>query len=394
MTNGWQEVPLKEVAKPISRPVPMEAGTTFRTLGVKWWGMGAYERESIDGLQTAAKTLSIVREGDLIINKIWVRHGSVAIAGKDVDGCAGSGEFPTFELDLNRIDPRWIHWQTKMKSFWEKCDNLSRGTSGKNRIKPELFLTITIPLPQLTEQRRIVAHIESLAARVNEAQHLREEAEIEREAIEVSARNEIFSYLAKTIKPSKFEEIAEMRLGKMLSQASKISATPLPYLRNANIQWDRLDLSNVNSMDFSEDEKPIFRLKAGDILVCEGGDIGKSAIWNDELPECYFQKALHRIRVNTKLTFPRFVLHHIFWAAEQNHFFGLKTQTTIPHLTGVKLKAYDIYLPPLDEQRRIVAYLDDLQGKVNELRELQSASGEELSALMPSILDKAFKGEL
>jgi len=147
-------------------------------------------------------------------------------------------------------------------------------------------------------------------------------------------------------------------------------------------------------MDFDESEKPTFRLKAGDILVCEGGDIGKSAIWNDELPECYYQKALHRIRVNTKLTFSRFILHHIFWAAEQNHFREIQTQTTIPHLTGVKLKAYKIYLPPLEEQRRLVAYLDRLQAQVSALRAAQSATQKELDALMPSILDKAFKGEL
>ena len=72
------------------------SGTEYRTIGVKWWGMGVYERETIDGSRTAAKNLSIVREGDLIINKIWVRHGSVAIADKDVDGCAWLWRIPNF----------------------------------------------------------------------------------------------------------------------------------------------------------------------------------------------------------------------------------------------------------------------------------------------------------
>jgi type I restriction enzyme, S subunit len=120
--------------------------------------------KTIDASHTAAKTLSIVREGDLIINKIWVRHVSTAIADADVDGCAGSGEFPTFYLNSHRVLPRWIHWQTKTRAFWSKCDALSRGTSGKNRINPELFLTIQIPLPALSEHRRIVARIEELAA--------------------------------------------------------------------------------------------------------------------------------------------------------------------------------------------------------------------------------------
>lgn len=72
----------------------------------------------------------------------------------------------------------------------------------------------------------------------------------------------------------------------------------------------------------------------------------------------------------------------------------LKTQTTIPHLTGVKLKAYAVISPPLPEQRRIVAELDALQAEVDRLKELQRQTGEELDALLPAILDRAFKGEL
>jgi hypothetical protein len=155
-------IALSEIARLVTRPTKVVAGTKYRTIGVKWWGEGAYERETIDGSETAAKTLSIVREEDLIINKIWVRHGSTAVATSSVDGCAASGEFPTFELDAGKVLGRWVHWQTKTRAFWKKCSDLSRGTSGKNRIKPELFLTIKIPLPELDEQKRIVAILEKL----------------------------------------------------------------------------------------------------------------------------------------------------------------------------------------------------------------------------------------
>src|SRR5881392_3356021 len=113
MSKQWPEIQLGAIAKPVSRVVSVMAGESYRTIGVKWWGEGAYERETIDGSRTAAKTLSLVRKGDLIINKIWVRHGSTAIAGADVDGCAASGEFPTFDLNCERVVPEWIHWQTK-----------------------------------------------------------------------------------------------------------------------------------------------------------------------------------------------------------------------------------------------------------------------------------------
>ena len=157
-----QPVPLSQIARPITRPIPVTPGTKYRTIGVKWWGEGAYERQTIDGAETAAKVLSIIREGDLVINKIWVRHGSTAIASSQVDGCAASSEFPTFELDLAKVRPRWIHWQTRTKIFWNKCSGLSKGTSGKNRIKPEKFLTVMVPLPSLPDQDKILAILDKV----------------------------------------------------------------------------------------------------------------------------------------------------------------------------------------------------------------------------------------
>ncbi len=84
----------------------------------------------------------------------------------------------------------------------------------------------------------------------------------------------------------------------------------------------------------------------------------------------------------------------MFWAANEGHWLELKTQTTIPHLTGVKLKAYHVFVPPLPEQRQIVSKLDALQAEVDALKRLQAEATAELAALLPAILDKAFKGEL
>ena len=170
--------------------------------------------------------------------------------------------------------------------------------------------------------------------------------------------------------------------------------TGTPYIRNANVQWDRLDLTSVYSMNVSEEDIDKLMLESGDILVCEGGDIGKSAIWNNEIPGAIYQKALHRIRVDRSLVELRFLLYHIFWASEQGHFSDIKTQTTIAHLTGVKLKAYSVFVPSLAEQRNIVTYLDNLQAKVDSLKRLQTETAAELNAMLPSILDKAFQGKL
>ena len=149
-------------------------GTAYRQIGVKLWGEGAYEREAIDGAATKYAQLFRADTGDVIVNKIWARNGSVAVVPGALAGCFGSGEFPMFAPIPARLEPRWIHWLTKTRSFWAQCDAKSQGTSGKNRIRPERFLEIEIPLPPLAEQRRIVARIEELAAKIEEAHALRE----------------------------------------------------------------------------------------------------------------------------------------------------------------------------------------------------------------------------
>ena len=173
MPNNWPLVPLGEIALPAERPVTPVPGTVYRQIGVKWWGLGVYEREPIDGAATQYKTLYKLEPGDIIINKIWARHGSVAVVQDELGACYASGEFPMFTPQPARLSSRWFHWFTKTRNCWEQCDEKSRGTSGKNRIRPELFLEIKIPLPPLDEQRRIVARIEQLAAKIQEARSLR-----------------------------------------------------------------------------------------------------------------------------------------------------------------------------------------------------------------------------
>lgn len=162
----WPEVELSAVAKPIARLEAPTPGTTYRQLGVRLWGGGAYERESIDGAGTQYKQLLRVAESDIVVNKIWARNGSVAVVPRELNGCYGSPEFPTFEINADRLLPRWFHWLTKSPDIWRQCDQKSRGTSGKNRLRPERFLQIKIPLPALKRQQELVDQLDALADRV------------------------------------------------------------------------------------------------------------------------------------------------------------------------------------------------------------------------------------
>lgn len=399
MSNGWPQVPLQTIAKPVTRAIEVVPGKLYRTIGVKLWGNGAYERKTIDGSQTAAKTLSLVRENDLIINKIWVRNGTAAVVSKAVDGCVGSGEFPTFELDQSKVLPPWLHWMTKTPWFWASCDALSQGTSGKNRIRPELFLTITVPLPPIAEQRRIVARIEQLAGRIEEARRLRRLAVGEVAALAASAANLIFdkgnfaNYSATTL-----GEAAEIQSGVTLGRSLSGKTVWLPYLRVANVQDGYLDLRVIKEIEILPHEVERWELQKGDVLLTEGGDwdkLGRGTVWQGEIENCIHQNHIFRVRVKQSEIDPYFLSALLGSPLGKAYFQEAAKQTTnLATINQRQLKAFKIPCLPLDEQRRIVAYLDDLQARVDSLKQLQAQTRAELDALLPSVLDKAFKGEL
>ena len=135
-------------------------GKKYRQMGIRVWGKGGYEREILDGEDTKYQKLMKVEENDLVINKIWVRNGALTIVNKELEGSYVSTEFPTFKYDLNILHPLWLSFLIKQKKFWDLCSEKSFGTSGKNRIKPEEFLRVEIPLPSMEEQNRKVGILE------------------------------------------------------------------------------------------------------------------------------------------------------------------------------------------------------------------------------------------
>lgn len=150
-SSRWAHSKIGQFATPVRRSVPVEPDKQYRTMGVKWWGLGAYERETKVGHQIKASKMFAVKPGDLVINKIWVRNGSSGIIGDELDGCFVTSDFPTFELDKNKVERAWLAYLFKTEFFWKDCEAKSRGTSGRQRIDPKEYLEIGIPLPPLVE---------------------------------------------------------------------------------------------------------------------------------------------------------------------------------------------------------------------------------------------------
>ena len=164
----------------------------------------------------------------------------------------------------------------------------------------------------------------------------------------------------------------EVMLGKMLDEKRVTGDHLASYLRNVDVQWDQINIDDLPQMDFRGNDLERYRLAPGDLLVCEGGEVGRSAIWQAELNECYYQKALHRLRRRCQeADQPRFMFYVLRAAAMLGVFETSGGKSTIAHLTAEALRRYRFGFPPLQEQRHVVAFLDRETTKIDALVEEQ-----------------------
>jgi type I restriction enzyme S subunit len=390
---------MADVARLSRRLEPVTPGVEYRLLGVKWWGQGAYHYDTKRGDGIAANSVVRVQAGDLIINKIWVRHGSSAIVPDELDGYYASTEFPTFELDASRVSGGWLKYLFLTRDFWLACDLESRGSSGKNRIKPEKYLTIPIPLPPLEEQRRIVAKLDQITARVEEAKKLRREAVEEAVALIDSATSQLLGSSASQNWPvSPLGELGDIRSGVTLGRQLVGSTVRLPYLRVANVQAGRLDLTSVKEVTVLESERTKWSLQHGDLLMTEGGDwdkLGRCAVWREEIPCCIHQNHIFRVRLPADIVVPEFAAAYVGSLAGRGYFQAASKKTTnLASINQRQLRAFPLPVPSLSEQRRVLNELAVLTATVVRLKKLHLETEGELGAVLPALLDKAFKGEL
>lgn len=177
----------------------------------------------------------------------------------------------------------------------------------------------------------------------------------------------------------RFAVVGEQRLGKMLDQRGNRGDLK-PYLRNTNVQWMRFELDDIKELRLAPDELEEFRLQPGDLLICEGGEPGRCAIWRDPHQEMYFQKAIHRVRPRKGI-----LSEYLAICLQVDALNGVLakqfTGATIKHFTGRSLREYSIPLPPLAEQKRIVAKVDELMALCDRLEAQQQERDKQASAL-------------
>lgn len=191
-------------------------------------------------------------------------------------------------------------------------------------------------------------------------------------------------------------DVFEIQLGKMLSKAATSGAGQAPYLANRHVQWDEVVLDDLDTMSFSASEREKFELRPRDLLVCEGGEVGRTALWRGERDDVFFQKAIHRLRTIDGSVLPEYMLRYMRLSADYGRFSDLASQTSIAHLTREKLALLPVVFPPRGEQRRIATILDTLDDLIRKTEQVIAKLKQVKQGLLHDLLTRGIdeNGEL
>jgi type I restriction enzyme S subunit len=379
----WEEKPLGEVLCPHDDWVNIEPEKTYREVTVRLWGKGADLRRECLGAEIGAPTRNRVKSGQFIISKIDARNGAFALVPEFLDGAVVTSDFPTFEVNPDHALPGFVGWLSKTESFVDLCRRASEGTTNRVRLKLERFLTTRIPLPPVAEQRQIVAKLDAAAARIARIENAQSAnaGDFDRvlltefHLITINAPRRPMGEVAPLVRrPVKIEDDKEY-----------------PELGVRSFGRGTFHKPSLTAVELGD--KRIFWIKPGDLVfnivfAWEGAIAIASKDDDGRVGSHRFLTCV----VQTEITTVNFL--QFYFLTEE----GLKTLgEASPGGAGrnrtlgiTAQEAIQVPIPPLAHQQAF----DALCRKFARLRAAQDSRAADLAALMPSLLDRAFKGEL
>lgn len=399
LPDGWRPTRFDEILERVDRKFTIDDGTEYSRVGVRWYGNGAFIRDRVFGDDIARKQQWIIRAGDVVYNKLFAWKGAFAVAHDTVGGHLVSDKFPTYALDTATVDPRYLahYFRTHQLAF--QAERLSKGAAAisKLTLNPPQFWDLVIPLPPLAEQERLVETLDGAEEKLVEADRLRTEAEAEVAALVTAAIGERLAPLpvtgtvadVLTEKPrngwSAPCDNAEGGVAVLsLGAVTGFTYRPTEYKRTSEIT----------------DPAGHYWLQPGDLLVTRSNTevlLGHAAIYSGEPSPCIYPDLMMRLKVDPERAETRFVY---YWLRTPDvraliQRAGSGTSSTMKKITQKVVMGLPFPADTgLDEQRAAVEELDEVVSRIDAARAAQQSAEQDLSALMPALLDRAFQGEL
>lgn len=381
--NGWGTVPLGEILEKNEETVEIDVGSRYQQVTVRLWGKGVIPRGEIAGIELGGDRRFVVRTGQFILSRIDARNGAFGIVPAELDGAIATNDFPSFKIVGSRVAPGFLGWLSRTRRFVELCRAASEGTTNRVRLKEDRFLRMPIPLPDRDEQDHIVAKLDALAESIGHAKDYKGDMEREAGAMLSSA----FARAIEGAPLRKMRDVAplvrrpvETRMGEEYPELGIRSFGKGTFHKPA------LDYLSVGT-------KRLYRIEPGDLLfsnifawegaiaVAQPADEGRFG--SHRFITCVPEEGVATAEFLCFYFLTDEGLRKIGEAspggAGRNRTLGL-----------AKLEEIEIPVPEYGKQ----VWFNNLQAKTHEMLAAQDDLGAELDAMLPSILDRAFKGDL
>lgn len=391
-------MPLQEVLTQYKEYTDTLEPRIYKKLSVKLYGKGVILDEPADGALLKMKQHQIAKSGQVILSEIWGKKGAIGFVPPEGDGALCTSHFFLFDVNHKRLEPKYLQALFTANYLEEQLNLEAKGTTGYAAVRPRHLLAAKIPLPSLEEQRRIVCRIEELAAKIEEARGLRSKAIEEVDAIIKASAKAVFEpYSDLHITIEELVGRSNLKNGKSIKtteQSSDICCVRLSAMRGG-----RINCKDAKPVPMAFQEAEDYLIQPGDVFIVRGNgskDLVGQAGLVEECPfGTIFPDLFIRVPLDQKQILPSFFVawwnNPLMRDCIEN---AAKTTSGIWKINQGHIASFSIPILPIAEQHRVVNYLNNLQSKVDALKHLQTQTAAELDALLPSILDKAFKGEL
>ncbi len=386
-------VRLGDVLKQRKEFITIADTAIYRRPRVQLHAQGIVLRDELPGALIKTKAQQVCRAGEFLVAEIDAKVGGFGIVPDALDGSIVSSHYFLFVIDKSKLDRRFFGWFVRTPHFRDQVE--AQGSTNYAAIRPSYVLEYMLPLPPLSEQRRIVARIEELSAQVTEACRLRREAAEESEALSRASADAIYAELAAHYRPRLVGDVCDsITDGDHNTPAFAESGIPFIFVGNVSsgiLHFERA--KRVGEQYFGGIGASRIP-KRGDVLyTAVGATLGIPAIVDTDRPFC-FQRHIAILKPNARVVDGRFVWHMLRSRTVFDLAWSTTTGSAQPTVPLRAIRKLPIPIPQLSEQREVVARLDRLNAELSALSIAQAETASELDALMPAILDRAFKGEL
>jgi type I restriction enzyme S subunit len=398
----WPKVSLAELIRLERRPAKIEPTVLYQEIGIYCFGRGIFHKSPRSGIEVGDKDLFLMKEGDFILQVTFAWEGAVAVVSSAEDGMYGSTRYPTFRVDEGRCAPNFLLNYFKTHEGLQQLIQISPGSAGRNRVlSMRRIPEVIVPLPPLPEQRRIVERVEEISAHVRQAQTLRRESTNEANKLMASKERTIWANESITGAPPLESVTSFLARGRQSEQGSSEHL----LIKTQHVQQDRYVPTMLRlAPHVAAKVQPDAIVQDGDILIAcsAAGCLGRVARYRDDGRTTSTDTHIAVARPNSLVVEPDYLYAYLRGAQgqyqlrsrERGDWKREKISFRLTELNLNDLKKVPVPIPHRDEQRRIVDELKELESEVKALTRLQAQTAQEIDALLPSVLSRAFAGEL